>query len=46
VGEFNASGMVFKDTVELVALKDPQVAGVTAGDPFHLGNTMFFEVEG
>ena len=46
MGEFNASGMLFKDTVELVALKDPQEAGVTAGDPLYLGNTLFLQVVG
>ena len=29
VGEFNASGLVFKDAVEVVAVEDPVVKGVT-----------------
>lgn len=29
VAEFNASGLVFKDSVEVVALSDPLVDGVT-----------------
>jgi len=29
IGEFNASGLVFKDSVEIVAVDDPVVSGVT-----------------